>query len=220
MQKILLFITILVLFQACDDEYEKKSPDLALTEERNITIQKNGDIRLERIEEILTAPYLPSYKHDYLAENGRYRLYLAGDRYRADLNDLRMGFHIFGKIGGAILSPCSSTKVYDNVDNTYDTSRERYEEFQPGILINPDPEYSNNRPTQAFIYFDIKKLRKLGYITDNQEDLCLFNEYIIYDESYGISYDDNGIKYYYKTNKLRYKAEEINQIVKRYEEMI
>lgn len=215
---IIFLLSTLTLFQGCgSSESERKSPDLANIVKKNITIQKNGDIRLERIEEILTASYLSEYATEHLSENGRYRLYLAGYQDKASLNDLRLAFYIFGDIGGAILSPCSSTKVYDNVENTYDTSRERYEEFQPTLQDMPISD--ENQTFKSYVYFDIKKLQNLGFITQKQEDLCLFNEYIVYDEDHSLS-DDTGTKYLYKSNKLRYKAKEINRIVKKYEEMI
>jgi len=165
----------------------------------DINISKIGNIELLTIEEIRE-------KHNLSLNDSRMKDYL-GYKDKSDLKKLKIEFFTeFSKnhsTNPLILNPCSSKKIYDIYENDYPERSQLFE--------------NENDVYRVHTYFDMEILKELGYIAKNseeQEDLCLFTQFT---SEYGMF---SGLTIeHYKSNKLVYKAEEINNIVEAYENM-
>jgi hypothetical protein len=174
------------------------------TKSTKLNIKKNGVITLESYLDFKdkydweNRDILEKIEKDYIMTNGS-KKYLP-----------RLGFHInstntSSQIYGFLLNPCISTEEYD-------TTKIKPKEYEDSLVLNRD---SYNSLYDLDIYFNIQKLKELGYISkkkEEQKDLCLFNQW---------TYEGEGrlgstLNYFY-TNKLRYKAEDLNRIIEVYE---
>ena len=164
----------------------------------DLNISKSGNITLEKVSNLI--------KIYNLNMNDELRQYSVGYKTDNDLTSYRMGFHIDGDIySTAVLSFCDSTRSFNMLPPKTDI---------PEIQLSVGYSYSNEN--RDHFYYDIELLKKGGYITktlENQKNLCLFLEWT---ETYGELIQT---KKHYKSNKLVYKAEEINSIVEAYEAM-
>lgn len=190
--RLFIFISFILILGGCD-KY------ISSHKYYDTNISKIGHIELLTLEEIIEKHNLSKMlKYKNIRET-------IGYTNHSDLKKIRIEFYIkFDNneftIQNLILNPCSSKKSYNVL----------FSEYPEKLNLIEDP-YGIDR---GHFYIDIEKLKELGYITKNreeQEDLCLFEEWAaLYGE---LIYT----KKHYKSNKLVYKAEEINSIVEAYE---
>ncbi len=174
---------------------------IGCTEQIEHKISKEGSIGLENIVETRNKYFNHSKSKKFLEKHYNYTDKLSEERLK---KVYKLSFYIFymGSKGytenvnlGVALLPCDSTLEYDSYEKypAYDSAH---------YIITASAVYG--------VYFKIEDLERLGYIAkdrDEQKDLCLFEKALI---------PKIFTKTYISSNRLIYKAEEINAIVNKY----
>jgi len=202
----MLLLSTLGLFQGCGN------PLKAETKHYNLVFEKRKDATLFY--------YKPKGNYD---DEKNMLINILGDDYITDENGKkkyipRLGLHFkdnrsydkgYGKqIRRAYIIPCDSKKEYSYVDLVNKTSDDA-ELIDYPISVTNDANYS--------VYFRIDQMREHGYIAKDrtkQKDLCILSKWYEY-RSGGKT---GGSYRYYKSNRLKFTAEEISNVVQEYDE--
>ena len=232
MKKTILALTLisnLTFFQGCEES--DFNPFKEGTEYIDLTFTKTKDATLFSLDK-----YSKGYDY-YSSEEYRvssdYDPQISalfnrfGDDYNLDENNKRvyiprLAFHFKTTLpedaaysfvlDETYLIPCDSKEEYPYLDRVNHTDIDRSRVLLDIPLSASDDDNENNS-----IYFNIREMQQYGLVTKDrtkQKDLCILTKW--YDHVY--MGRTGGYNAYYKSNRLRFTAEEISNVVQEYDE--
>lgn len=218
MKKTILSLTLIstLFFQGCDKsdypfQTETEYIDLTFTKTKDATLfsfdrfpppDSEGNYYVTNNYDYLNNLFNSVFKEDYILNENNKKVYIP-----------RLGLH-FKVSESDYLDPNYIPKTYllfcdSKEEYPYKSS---YMDKRLGF-----PQAPNENDGIHEVYFRIDKLRERGFIAEDrtkQEDLCILSKWHRHYSNNRVS----GVDLYFKSNRLRFTAEEISSVVQEYDE--